>query len=77
MWIVWPAFLAAAVLEVGVFALIDPLEMHWLGHPLGLSRGGIYTLSFFVFWVGTLLSSALSVFLSDPAEQRDGDSGIH
>jgi hypothetical protein len=69
--IMWPAFLAASVLEVGVFALVDPADLHWLGHPLGLSRQGIYTVSFFVFWGGTLLSSALTVLLMMP-DDRSG-----
>lgn len=49
MWIAWPAFLAAAVMEMLVFAFVDPLELHWLG-DLGWSRQGIYTLAFFAFW---------------------------
>ena len=31
MWIVWPAFLMAAVLEMLVFAFVDPSGMHWQG----------------------------------------------
>ena len=33
MWIVWPAFLAAAIMEMVVFAFVDPLDVHWLGAP--------------------------------------------
>jgi len=36
MWIAWPAFLVAAVLEMIVFAFIDPSELHWSGHSLDL-----------------------------------------
>jgi hypothetical protein len=64
MWIVWPAFLIAAVLEMLVFAFVDPSEMHWQGQSLGLSREAIYTLTFFVFWGATVLSSALTSLLS-------------
>ncbi|AOW13681.1 hypothetical protein LPB72_11930 [Hydrogenophaga crassostreae] len=64
MWIVWPAFLMAAVLEMLVFAFVDPSEMHWQGHSLGLSREAIYTLTFFVFWGATVVSSALTTLLS-------------
>ena len=28
MWIAWPAFLVAAVLEMVVFAFVDPAELH-------------------------------------------------
>lgn len=64
MWIAWPAFLVAAVLEMVVFALVDPGELHWLGSPLSLSREAVYTLAFFLFWGATMASSALTTLLS-------------
>jgi hypothetical protein len=64
MWIAWPAFLVACVLEMLVFALVDPVDLHWFGHPLALSREGVYTLAFFVFWGLTMASSALTTLLS-------------
>lgn len=83
MWIAWPAFLVAGVLEMLVFALVDPADLHWFGHPLALSREGVYTLAFFVFWALTMASSALTTMLSlspfevnrcpVPPEDRPGD----
>lgn len=64
MWIAWPAFLVAAVLEMVVFALVDPNDLHWFGNPLNLSRQAIYTLAFFVFWGVTMASSALTTLLA-------------
>ena len=64
MWIVWPAFLVAAVLEMVVFALVDPSTLHWFGQPVALSREAVYTLTFFVFWGMAMASSALTVLLS-------------
>lgn len=64
MWIAWPAFLVAGVLEMLVFAMVDPQDLHWFGQPVGLSRQGIYTLAFFVFWGITMLSSALTALLA-------------
>ena len=64
MWIAWPAFLVACVLELLVFALVDPQDLHWLGQPVDLSRQGVYTLAFFVFWVLAMVSSALTTLLS-------------
>lgn len=69
MWVVWPAFLMAGVLEVLVFALVDPHDLHWFGQPLALSRQGVYTLAFVVFWVVTATSSALTILLSLPAAE--------
>ncbi|KAF1049207.1 hypothetical protein [Xylophilus sp.] len=64
MWIAWPAFLMAGVLEMLVFALVDPHELHWSGRPLALSREGIYTVAFFAFWAIAMVSSALTTLLS-------------
>lgn len=59
MWILWPAFLAACVMEMLVFALVDPSEIQWQGVALDGGRQAFYTVSFFVFW---LVSSAASAF---------------
>jgi hypothetical protein len=64
MWIAWPAFLVAGVIEMLVFAVVDPQDLHWFGHPLAMSREGIYTLAFFAFWILAMASSALTTLLS-------------
>jgi hypothetical protein len=56
--------LTAGVLEMLVFAVVDPTELHWLGAPLEVSRSGVYALAFFVFWACTFGSSALTTLLS-------------
>ncbi len=69
MVIAWPAFLVAAVLEMVVFALVDPSNLHWFGSPLALSREAVYTLAFFVFWGLTMASSALTTLLAVPPSE--------
>jgi hypothetical protein len=64
MWIAWPAFLIAGLLELVVFGLVDPQDLQWFGHPLALSRQGVYTVAFFVFWAMTMMSSGLTTLLS-------------
>ena len=64
MWIAWPAFLVAGVIEMLVFALVDPQSLHWFGQPLALSREAVHTLAFFVFWLLTMASSALTTLLA-------------
>lgn len=64
MWIAWPAFLMAGALEMLVFALVDPHDLHWAGQPLQLSREGVYTTAFFVFWAVVAASGALTTLLS-------------
>ena len=63
MGVAWPAFLVAGLLEVLVFALVDPQDLRWFGQNLDLSRQAIYTLAFFAFWALAMLSSALTTLL--------------
>ena len=64
MWIAWPAFLMAAVLEFMVFAMLDPQALTLFGEPSGWSREGVYTVTFFIFWAVMMLSGALTTLLS-------------
>ena len=67
MRIVWPAFLVAAAAELAFFSVVDPLDLHVFGAPLDMSRQAIYTLGFFGFWALGIASSALTLFLEQPA----------
>lgn len=69
MWIAWPAFLAACALELLVFAVVDPGELEWSGHPLALPRQAVYTGAFFLFWAVSLAACWLTTLLRmTPAE---------
>jgi len=70
---VWPAFLAACVLEAAVFALVDPFDLSWGGGPLGWSRQAVYTISFFLFWLVSIGSSLLALVLARP----EAAPGLH
>jgi len=72
MWIVWPAFMSACVLELIVFAFADPLELQWAGNPLGWSRQGVYTVSFFVFWLVSSLACWLTTVLRMTPSEING-----
>jgi hypothetical protein len=66
--ILWPAFVAAGVLELLVFAHVDPADVHTLaGTPVELSRQAVYTLSFFGFWAVCAAASALACWLRERA----------
>ncbi|UCE32744.1 MAG: hypothetical protein JSW68_07615 [Burkholderiales bacterium] len=78
MWIAWPAFLMAGVLEMLLFAMVDPADVTWFGEPLAWSRTAIYSVAFFAFWLLMICSSALTVLLEQtPAagNQRAGAAG--
>jgi hypothetical protein len=63
IWIAWPAFLAACVLELLVFAFVDPLELQSSGQAPGWSRQAAYTAAFFAFWLVTSGACALTMLL--------------
>ena len=64
MWIAWPAFLVAAVLELMVFAVLDPDTLTLFGEPAGWSRNAVYTVTFFIFWAMMMVSSAFTTMLA-------------
>ena len=62
--VLWPAFLMAGVLEMLVFALVDPTLLQWPGGaPIEASRQAIYTLAFLAFWAVTAAASAITALL--------------
>jgi hypothetical protein len=64
--ILWPAFVAAGVLELLVFAHVDPADVHTLaGAPIELSRQAVYTLSFFGFWAVCAAASGMTCWLRE------------
>jgi hypothetical protein len=63
--ILWPAFVAAGVLEMLVFAVIDPAELRWFGGaPIGWSAQAVYTVTFLIFWAAIATAGAVSALLS-------------
>jgi hypothetical protein len=67
MRIAWPAFLSACLLQAAVFAVVDPMELDWFGHPLPWSRQAIYAASFFLFWAACGAASLMTVLLGGHA----------
>jgi hypothetical protein len=72
MSIAWPAFLAACALQLVVFAVVDPMELHWFGHPLPWSRQAVYAAAFFVFWGCSALASMMTALLGRPPGNVNG-----
>jgi hypothetical protein len=61
--ILWPAFLAAGVLEMCVFAFLDPAVLTESFKLSSDETEWIYAGSFFLFWSATALSSCISCLL--------------
>lgn len=65
----WSAFLAACGLELVVFGLFDPIELHWRGNQLEWPRVAVYSLGFVLFWAAAAVSSYLTLMLLRPADE--------
>ena len=77
--VAWPAFLVAGVLEIAVFAFVDPMSLHTLGGAaLEWSATAVYSVAFFVFWAAAAAACALTLLLQRAADDvnsrvwRDG-----
>lgn len=67
---VWPAFLMAGVLEMLVFAVVDPTTLHWFGStPIDWPAPAVYTVAFFIFWAVIATSAALTQLLDLGSEE--------
>jgi hypothetical protein len=67
--VAWAAFLAAALLEVAVFAFVDPGSLRTLGGAaVELSAATVYSLAFLGFWGSTAVACVLTEVLQRSAE---------
>ncbi|PXW98735.1 hypothetical protein C7444_102217 [Sphaerotilus hippei] len=66
--VLWPSFLMAGVLEMLVFAFVDPADLRWLGgSELAIGSSAVYTLAFLLFWWIISLAGGVTQLLSqDP-----------
>lgn len=73
--VLWPSFLAAAFATMLFFAFVDPADMeHAIRMPMEHTRMTGYGLGFFFFWLVTLLSSGVSVYLLFTRRRRNGNN---
>ena len=68
IWILWPSFVFGVIGAMLFFALLDPVDLRFVG-PLELGRRSGYTLGFFFFWALAAGSSWLTCFLQRRADE--------
>lgn len=62
--VLWPAFLMAGVLEMLVFAVVDPHQLRASSFDSAdWPAGAVYTLAFLLFWAVIAAASAIAVWL--------------
>lgn len=74
--ILWPSFLMAGVLEMLVFVVVDPGDLHWFGgEALDWSNQAVYTVTFLIFWAVIATAGALTALLDASPEEINADRG--
>jgi hypothetical protein len=63
MSIAWPSFLAACALEMLVFVLVNPADLHSSVLLRSWSAVAVYSSAFFLFWAVAFASSMLTAWL--------------
>lgn len=64
MTVLWPAFLMAGVLEMLVFAVVDPHQLHgWGFDSADWPANAVYTVAFLLFWGVIAAAAAIAVWL--------------
>jgi hypothetical protein len=64
--VLWPAFLMAGLATVLFFAAFDPVLLLQETRFADMPRLGVYTIGFFLFWLLTTSSCALTCFFRRP-----------
>jgi hypothetical protein len=65
--ILWPAFVAASLLEIVVFAGFDPHDVNLFG--IDASSEAVYSIAFFAFWAITSATGVVTWSLSRSSEE--------
>lgn len=72
----WSAFLAACALELVIFGLFDPIDLHWRGNPIELPRVAVYSVGFVLFWAAAAVSSFLTCMLMRSSDDINRGSQV-
>jgi len=66
----WPSFLTAGLATILFFTAFNPQEISiCMGHAKPVSNIGSYTIGFFLFWILTSSTCALTCYFQQPCHQ--------
>ena len=69
--VLWPSFLTAGVATTLFFVVFDPQLLMQVSGYSEISRLGGYTIGFFMFWLLTSTSCALTCYFRKPCDDID------
>lgn len=65
----WAGFLVACGLEMVIFGLFDPVELHWRGTPIEWPRVVVYSLGFLLFWLAAGIAGGIALQLAKSPDE--------
>ena len=69
--ILWPSFIVAGVATILFFTAFDPEVIMAVSGYGDISRLGGYSIGFFLFWILTSSSCALTCYFRKPCDNQD------
>ena len=73
--VLWPSFLTAGVATVLFFTAFDPVDLGMLLGVEQLERLEAYSIGFFLFWMLTSTSCALTCYFRRPCDELNPRRG--
>jgi len=62
--VLWPSFLVAVVATGLFFSAFDPADLYPFGEQTDISRLGVYTIGFLVFWLVSAISGMGTLYFA-------------
>ena len=62
--VLWPSFMVAIVATGLFFSAFDPDDLFPFGEQTGVSRLGVYTIGFLMFWLVTAVSGIGTLYFA-------------
>ncbi|HYF58305.1 MAG TPA: hypothetical protein VEA81_05060 [Burkholderiaceae bacterium] len=69
--VLWPAFVAACLLEIVVFAAFDPHHVQAFGTSIEADPDAVLSIAFFAFWAISAAAGLVTWTLSRGADRTD------
>lgn len=69
--ILWPSFLTSGIATILFFTAFDPQHLLLETRLADMSRLGAYTVGFFLFWILTTVTSALTCYFRQPCDETN------
>lgn len=67
--VLWPSFITSGIATGLFFTAFDPADLISVTGKLEISRMGAYSIGFFLFWLLTSTTCALTCYFQRPCDQ--------